>query len=43
MYVAVAVDKIQWKSKFTMKEGELKSSTVTEGEMLVSNKNKIKG
>ena len=42
MHAAVEADKVQRKSRFTMKEGELKNSTVTEGETLVSNKNKVK-
>lgn len=40
MHAAVEADKVQRKSRFTMKEGELKNST--EGETLVSNKNKVK-
>ena len=37
MYVAVAVGKIQGKSKFTVAEGELRNSTMAEGGTLVSN------
>ena len=39
MYVAVTIDNIQGKSRFTVTEGESRNSTVAEGGMLVSNKN----
>ena len=42
MYVAVAVGKIQGKSKFTVAEGELRNSTMAEGGTLVSNKGSVK-
>ena len=42
MHVAVAVGNIQGKSKFTVAEGESRNSTVTEGGMLVFNKNGVK-
>ena len=42
MYVAVAVDRIQGKSRFTVAEGELRTSTVEVGGLLVSNKNSVK-
>ena len=42
MYVAVALGSIQGKSRFTVAEGELKNSRVTEGGMLVFNKNSVK-
>ena len=42
MYVTVAVDSIQAKSRFTVAEGELRNSTVGEGGILASNKNSVK-
>ena len=42
MYVAVAVGSIQGISRFTVAEAESRNSTVTEGGMLVFNKNNVK-
>ena len=39
MYSATAVGSIQGTRRFTMQEGEPISSTVAEGEILISNKN----
>ena len=42
MYVAVAVDSIQGKSRFIVAEGESRNSTVAVDGMLVFNKNGVK-
>ena len=42
MFVAVVVDSIQGKSRFTVGEGELRNSTMAEGRVLVSNKKSVK-
>ena len=42
VYVAVAVNNIQGKSRFTVAEGESRNSTVAEGGMFLSNKNSVK-
>ena len=42
MYAAVAVGNKQGKIRFTVAEGESRNSTVTQGGMLVSNKNSVK-
>ena len=36
MYVVVAVNKLQWKSRFTVARGTSRNSTVVEGVILVS-------
>ena len=40
--MAVAVGKIQGKSRFTVAEGKSRNSAVAEGGMLVSNKSSVK-
>ena len=41
-YVAVAVGSIEGKSRFTFAEGDWRNFTVTEDEILVSDKNSAK-